>query len=90
MKELPPGGEEEEEEEEEGEEEADKNEDDDDKESAAITEMNVDSEESSAFTSQERTQASGPSRRQAARSREPEGKRPEHTEELQERFSSRH
>ncbi|XP_049451418.1 kanadaptin isoform X1 [Epinephelus fuscoguttatus] len=70
MKELPPSGEEEEDEEEEEEEEAERNEDNDDKECAAITETDVDTEESSAAMSQE-SSPSGRQRQQAAKSQEP-------------------
>ncbi|KAM9341231.1 kanadaptin [Symphorus nematophorus] len=71
MKTLAPSGEEMEEEEEEEEEGPEKNEDNDDKECAAISEMNVDSEESTAATSQGDT-SSEQRRQQPAQSPEPE------------------
>ncbi|XP_035530019.1 kanadaptin [Morone saxatilis] len=73
MKALSPSGEEEEEEEEEA--AAESNEANDDRECAAITEMNVDSEESGASTSGEST-SSGQQRRQPAQSREPKEQSP--------------
>uniref|UniRef100_A0A8P4KG27 Solute carrier family 4 member 1 adaptor protein n=1 Tax=Dicentrarchus labrax TaxID=13489 RepID=A0A8P4KG27_DICLA len=88
MKALSPSGEEEEEEEEEEETAAESNEANDDKECAAITEMNVDSEESGASMSGEST-SSGQRRRQPAPSREPKGKNTGPTEELEEGFSGK-